>query len=117
MRDVQFGLTPPIPKLGSFIETNVRTYVIDALGRPAGWFFSLDVPRSAVVVVARSMFGLPYRWAHAEHTSHGDLHQYRTERRRPTRRPAGADIRFRVGEKVTDGEAGELDHFLARGGR
>ena len=33
MRNVQIGPTPPVPWLGSFIEINVRTYVVDELGR------------------------------------------------------------------------------------
>jgi uncharacterized protein YqjF (DUF2071 family) len=49
MRDVQFGRTPPLRRLGTFIEVNVRTDVIDASGRRAVWFFSLDIPRSAAV--------------------------------------------------------------------
>ena len=44
MNDVRFGRTSPVPVLGSFIETNVRTYVVDRLGRRAVWFFSLDTP-------------------------------------------------------------------------
>ena len=31
----------PIPGLNSFLELNVRTYVV-AGGRPGIWFFSLD---------------------------------------------------------------------------
>ncbi|MEP7113119.1 MAG: DUF2071 domain-containing protein [Ilumatobacteraceae bacterium] len=112
MRDVQFGRTPPMRRLGSFIEVNVRTYVIDALGRRAVWFFSLDVPRSAAVVVARSAFGLPYCWARAEHSIVGDRHHYQTQRRWPAGTQAGADIRFRVSGRVADSETGALDHFL-----
>ncbi len=112
MRNVQFGRTPPMRRLGTFIEVNVRTYVIDALGRRAVWFFSLDIPRSAAVVVARSVFGLPYCWAHAEHSIVGDRHHYRTERRWPADQQAGADIRFRVAAQLPDYETGALEHFL-----
>ncbi|MBK9298383.1 MAG: DUF2071 domain-containing protein [Candidatus Microthrix sp.] len=41
--------------VGDFTEINVRTYVTDALGRRGVWFFSLDVPRSPIVAVARSL--------------------------------------------------------------
>lgn len=112
MRNVQFGRTPPMRRLGTFVEVNVRTYVIDTLGRRAVWFFSLDVPRSAAVVVARSVFGLPYCWTHAEHTVDGDRHHYQTQRRWPAGSQAGADIRFRVAAQLADSETGALDHFL-----
>ncbi|MEO5899805.1 MAG: DUF2071 domain-containing protein [Ilumatobacteraceae bacterium] len=112
MRDVQLGPTPPMRRLGTFIETNIRTYVTDALGRRAVWFFSLDVPRSSVVLMARAGFGLPYRWAHADHTVDGDRHHYRTQRRGPTDGLVGADIRFRVAERLADSAPGGLDDFL-----
>ncbi len=112
MRDVQFGRTPPMRRLGTFIEVNVRTYVIDALGRRGVWFFSLDVPRSAAVAVARLVFGLPYCWAHAEHSVDGDRHRYQTARRWPAREQAVADIRFRVAGRLADSETSALDHFL-----
>ena len=112
MRNVQFGPTPPMRRLGTFIEVNVRTYVIDARGRRAVWFFSLDVPRSAVVAVARSIFGLPYCWAHARHTVDGDRHHYQTQRRWPADEPARADIRFRVTTRLDNTEIAALDNFL-----
>lgn len=112
MRDVRVGPTPPLPWLGSFIEINVRTYVIDATGRRSVWFFSLDVPRIAIVGVARSVFSLPYCWAHAGHVVAGDEHHYSMNRRWPRGSAAHAEIRFRVGERVPDDDVGDLDHFL-----
>ena len=112
MRDVQLGPTPPVPWLGSFIEINVRTYVIDPQGRRAVWFFSLDVPRSVVVAVARSVFALPYCWADTDHTVVGDNHHYRMERRWPRVSQPMVDISFRVGERLDIEEVGDLEHFL-----
>lgn len=112
MRNVQFGRTPPMRRLGTFVEVNVRTYVIDELGRRAVWFFSLDVPRSPAVAVARSVFGLPYCWARAEHSVAGDQHHYVVQRRWPAGRHAGADIRFRVAARLAENEVTALDHFL-----
>jgi uncharacterized protein YqjF (DUF2071 family) len=112
MRNVQLGPTPPVPWLGSFIEINVRTYVIDPSGRRAVWFFSLDVPRSVVVAVARSIFALPYCWADIQHTTGGGQHRYRSERRWPHRTRPASDIRFTVGRRLTDGQVGDLEHFL-----
>ena len=112
MRNVQLGPTRPVPWLGSFIEINVRTYVVDSLGRRAVWFFSLDVPRTAIVAAARSVFALPYCWAHASHEVNGDEHRYQMERRWP-RGPGHADMRFVVGDRVPDADVGELEHFLS----
>lgn len=109
MRNVQLGPTPPVPWLGSFIEINVRTYVVDELGRRAVWFFSLDVPRSAIVGVARSLFALPYCWAHAEHERSGKHHRYSMTRRWPHRSRPSAELAFTVGEALVPGD---LEHFL-----
>lgn len=61
------GLTHPsmpvIPWLSNFLETNVRTYVVDRHGRRGVWFFSLDAARLAAVIGARSAYALPYYWA------------------------------------------------------
>jgi uncharacterized protein YqjF (DUF2071 family) len=140
MRNVQLGPTPPVPWLGDFIEINVRTYVIDTLGRRSVWFFSLDVPRMAIVGVARTVFSLPYCWACAEHVvernaDRGEQHRYRMTRRWPrgaaphadrgehhryrmTRRwPRGAaphaDMSFRVGDALPEHAVGDLEHFLS----
>lgn len=115
MRDVRLGPTPPVPRLGSFIEINVRTYVVDASGRRAVWFFSLDVPRAAIVAVARSVFALPYCWASATHVTDGRHHRYEMTRRWPGGRGdrAFARMGFTVAEAIEDEDVGDLDHFLS----
>ncbi|MEM8618539.1 MAG: DUF2071 domain-containing protein [Actinomycetota bacterium] len=110
MRDVAVGRGPSIPYFGTFVEINLRTYVIDTRGRRSVWFYSLDVPRLAVVGVARSMFSLPYCWSATRFTATGDTRAYAMRRRWPRDRPASATIAFRVGEPVTT--VTELDHFL-----
>ncbi|MFZ8999194.1 MAG: YqjF family protein, partial [Ilumatobacteraceae bacterium] len=114
MRDVRLGPTPPVPYLGTFVEINVRTYVIDERGRRAVWFFSLDVPRAIIVGVARTVFSLPYCWsAGADHAVDGDHHRY-TMRRSWPRSAAGqvtADIGYTVGPVIP--EPTDLDHFLS----
>ncbi|MDJ0768905.1 MAG: DUF2071 domain-containing protein [Ilumatobacter sp.] len=112
MCDVRVGPTPPVPWLGTFIEINVRTYVVDRRGRRAVWFFSLDVPRSAIVAVARTAFALPYCWAHATHRVDGRRHRYTMQRRWPDRGPS-ADLAFTVADHIEPSEVGELDHFLS----
>ena len=110
MRDVRIGATPPVPYLGTFVEVNVRTYVVDQLGRRAVWFFSLDVPRSVIVAVARSVFALPYCWARTRFEADGPRRSYRVDRRWPHAERPSAEIDFTVGEPVA--EVSELDHFL-----
>ena len=112
MRKVQLGPTPSVPWLGSLIEINVRTYVTDSLGRRAVWFFSLDVPRSVIVAVARSVFVLPYCWAQATHVQNDDRHHCTMTRRWPRDSTPHADMRFRVGDRIEDAAVGELEHFL-----
>lgn len=113
MRRVRIGPTPPVPYLGDFVEINVRTYVIDPLGRRAVWFFSLDVPRSVIVGVARSVFALPYCFARAEHRVDGRRHRYELARRWPHRDRAHATIDVRVGRALPPDEVTDLDHFLS----
>ncbi|KYG29064.1 YqjF family protein [Priestia endophytica] len=50
---------PPIPKVHSFPELNLRTYV-SYKGRPGIYFFSLDASHPLAVLAARSFFHLPY---------------------------------------------------------
>ena len=114
MRDVQLGGTPPVPWLGTFLEINVRTYVVDEHGRRAVWFFSLDVPRTAIVGVARTVFALPYCWAATAHERSGDRHVYRMRRRWPRAHAnRSAEMTFSVGSKVLPSDVTELDHFLS----
>jgi uncharacterized protein YqjF (DUF2071 family) len=115
MRDVRVGPVPPLPYLSTFVEINVRTYVVDRRGRRAVWFWSLDVPRSAIVLVARTCFSLPYCWsAGARHVYDGDRHRFTMRRTWP--RPEGeapfADVSFRVGARLTDAATTALVHFL-----
>jgi uncharacterized protein len=112
MRDVQIGATPPVPWLGTFIEINVRTYVVDSLGRRAVWFFSLDVPRSMIVAVARSVFALPYCWAQTTHVSDGTQHRYEMTRKWPRSSATSAEMRFSVGDVIAREDVSDLDHFL-----
>ena len=63
MVDAGFGVGPPVPFLGTFLETNVRLYSVDAAGRRGIVFRSLDADRLAVVLGARGALGLPYVWS------------------------------------------------------
>lgn len=62
--------SPPVPGISWFLETNVRTYVVDQRGVSGVWFFSLDANKQLAVSVARTFWHLPYKMAtmslHAE---------------------------------------------------
>lgn len=54
---------PGLPWLGSFPETNVRVYSVDAAGRRGVVFLSMDAARLLPVLVGRAALGLPYVWS------------------------------------------------------
>ncbi|WP_433158951.1 YqjF family protein [Kribbella sp. CA-247076] len=99
---------PAVPYFGSFLETNIRLYSVDRSGRRGVVFLSLDTDRLAVVGAARSVFGLPYRWAAMTHSADGNQHTYTSILRHPGVR-ASSRIGVRVGESL---DAGPLEHFL-----
>ena len=49
----------PLPRVSSFLELNVRTYVVRD-DRPGIWFFSLDASSQLAVEAARRTYRLPY---------------------------------------------------------
>lgn len=108
---------PGVPWLGTFLETNVRLYSVDATGRRGVVFLSLDCDRLAVVLGARIGFGVPYRWARLRHGVTTDLatrrpvHTYDGVLRRTK---AGNHGRNRVVVRVGDPRpATPLDEFLS----
>jgi uncharacterized protein len=103
-----FAHGPAVPWLGTFLETNVRLYSVDATGRRGVVFLSLDTDRAAVVAFARSVFGLPYRWARMRYREVGAERGYAARLRRPSTR-ASSRIVVRVGEGSLDGD---LEQFL-----
>jgi len=72
---------PGLPYLGTFCETNVRTYSVDGQGRRGVVFLSLDAARLAPVIVGRAT-GLPYLWSRMRITRAHDGAIAYTSRRR-----------------------------------
>lgn len=102
--------TPPLPRLGAFAETNVRTYTIGPDGRRGVWFHSLEAERLAAVLGARAAYRLPYAWARMRiETGPGAQVTYRSVRRWPGPVAAHASVSVAVGEPV---QATALDDFL-----
>ena len=96
---------PAVPWAGTFLETNVRLYSVDATGRRGVVFLSLDADRAVAVAAARAGFGLAFRWSQMRFTAEGAERRTRpgcggrdpaaARRRGPggrpgARRPAGA---------------------------
>jgi uncharacterized protein YqjF (DUF2071 family) len=99
---------PAVPWLGSFLETNIRLYSVDATGRRGVVFLSLDADRAAVVATARTVFGIPYRWARMRHQVEGDTRTYMSRLRWPGTK-ASSLVQVRVGEQRA---STALDEFL-----
>jgi uncharacterized protein YqjF (DUF2071 family) len=100
MERIAFGPLPPVPRLGTFPEVNVRTYV-RAGSRRGVWFFSLDIDRLLPAIAARTGYRLPYCTGEVAHERHGDQISTRVERRWPKpAHPASTTIRATIGSSV-----------------
>jgi uncharacterized protein len=108
MVGVGLGRGPGIPYFGTFLETNVRLYSVDATGRRGVVFLSLDTDRAAAVPIIRTLIGAPYRWARMRFHRDGDVVTYLARLRRLGERPASRVV-VRVGDVR---EATPLDDFL-----
>jgi len=79
MRGVRPRFLPAVPGLSSFLELNLRTYVVDDEGRPGVWFYSLDTPKRLPNWIARTFFHLNYRLARIQLDCQGGSLRYRSE--------------------------------------
>jgi len=79
MTGVRPRWVPPLPGVSSFVELNVRTYVV-AQGKPGVWFFSLDATSRLAVRGARRFFHLPYFDARMSSSRKDGCVHYRSER-------------------------------------
>ena len=113
MRGVRPRFLPAVPGLSSFPELNLRTYVVDELGRPGVWFYSLDTPKHLPNWIARTFFHLNYRFARIKVEDKGSSRSYRSELWMGTDWDVPQEYEWeRIGEPFT-AEAGSLDFFLA----
>ncbi|MGK5685355.1 YqjF family protein [Actinoplanes sp. URMC 104] len=110
MEGVGFLNGPGVPYLGTFCETNVRLYSVDAQGRRGVVFRSLEAERLLPVLVARATLRLPYMWARMRLTRRGDVLTYSSRRRWPGPRTAVNEMSIRVGEPLSD--PSPLEQFL-----
>ena len=101
----------PVPWASRFLETNVRTYVVDADGQTGIWFFSLDAARLGAVAVARATYRLPYFWSAMSLQRRGDVVQYECRRRCPAG-GSRSSVTVEVGERYVVNELTDFDHRL-----
>jgi uncharacterized protein YqjF (DUF2071 family) len=93
----------------SFLETNVRTYVLRD-NEPGVYFLSLDAASTIAVEVARWRWSLPYFRAQMslEHQDGGVLYEsHRTQGGR-----ADLQVRYELGEHLGASQPGTLEHFF-----
>ena len=83
MRRIGLLGAPGLPWLGSFAETNVRLYSVDARGRRGVVFRSLEADRLLPVLAARWVARLPYVWARMRVDRTGNQLTYTSVRRWP----------------------------------
>ncbi|SEH90505.1 hypothetical protein SAMN04489835_5491 [Mycolicibacterium rutilum] len=100
MRATRIGRRVPLPYFGTFAETNVRLYSIDADGRHGVLFRSLETARLAVVPTVRLALGVPYTWAKMRIDRTADTITYRSERRWP-RRGLSSTVTVRIGAPIS----------------
>ncbi|GIG59235.1 hypothetical protein Lfu02_36070 [Longispora fulva] len=100
MVGVSLGPWPPVPYLGTFAETNVRLYSVDAAGRRGVVFRSLEAARLVPVLAARWVFRLPYMWAAMRIRRDGDTVAYETRRRWPGPVGVGGRVVVRIGDRM-----------------
>ncbi|HEY0373371.1 MAG TPA: DUF2071 domain-containing protein [Amnibacterium sp.] len=93
----QFLAGPPVPWLGTFLETNVRLYAVDGDGRRGVVFRTLEAQHLLPVLAAQVGLGLPYRWASMRSRWLGDELAYASQRLTGPSRP-----RTRVHVRILD---------------
>jgi uncharacterized protein YqjF (DUF2071 family) len=103
--------TLPLPRLSSFLELNVRTYVRAADGKPGIWFFSLDASSRLAVELARRTYKLPYFHARMSATLRGEWIEYECARIEEAGRVFSG--RYRPVGPVFHAKPGSRDAFLA----
>lgn len=112
MSHIHARYLPPFPRVHSFPEINLRTYVSD--GSHSGvWFFSLDAGSTLAVRTARWAFALPYFQAHMriEEGEKQKIH-YRSERDEREEGHLLYEGTYRRTDRIREREKTDLQSFL-----
>jgi uncharacterized protein len=104
--------TLPLPRVSSFLQLNVRTYVT-AGGKPGIWFFSLDASSRLAVEAARRTYKLPYFQARIEATPRDEWIEYDSARVGNRQGPHVFSARYRPSGEGFHAAPGSLEEFLA----
>jgi uncharacterized protein YqjF (DUF2071 family) len=114
MRDVRPVWAPSVPGISNFHEANVRTYVHLGGKDPGVWFFSLDAGSPVAVLIARTLWRLPYFLAQMSLKQGTDRRvEYKTRRLYPGPLPGDARFLYEPRGECAAAVAGSLEHFLA----
>ena len=118
MERVRPWWSPPVPCVSWFLETNVRTYVVDERGVAGVWFFSLDANNRLAVNLARTFWHLPYKLA-AMSLNVSGMHNNATPARityaglRKESPAAQYELKLDLPDaEPTPAQPGTLEHFL-----
>ena len=101
----------PMPRLSTFLELNVRTYVTYG-GKPGIFFFSLDAESALAVEAARRLYKLPYFRALMSARRLGPTVEFSSARREGPARPFVFQARYRPAGLVSEAQPGSLEYFL-----
>ncbi|MGM9925651.1 MAG: YqjF family protein [Bacillus sp. (in: firmicutes)] len=101
---------PLVPVFSSYLELNVRTYVVRD-GVPGIYFFSLDADELLAVAGARVGTGLPYRYAKMKFRRDQASCHFRSRRRFDGASPT-LDVSYRPGDVLYEASPDSLDYWL-----
>ena len=101
--------TLPLPRVSTFLELNVRTYVT-AGGKPGIWFFSLDASSRLAVEAAKLLYHLPYVQARISKVATADGIAFESVREQEHRVWSAT---YRPDGQAFHALPGSLEHFLA----
>ena len=104
-------LTLPVPRLSTFPEVNVRTYVTRE-GKPGIYFLSLDAARRLAVIAARRSYRLPYFTAEMSFEREGEGVSFRSRRTARDGPPAELVAEYQPAGPVFQAREGTLEHWL-----
>jgi len=110
MSGIRPRFAPPLPRLSSFHEFNVRTYVRHT-DRSGVWFFSLDAANGLGAALARTLFKLPYHHARMDMRNSGGSVRYSGVRLNGNQ-PARLEATAGISGDTWYAEPGTLDNFL-----
>ena len=112
MKDIRPVWCPAVPGISSFLEMNLRTYVLDQNGVPGVWFYSLDANQWLAVRIARKFFHLPYFDARMKASSDVDGTIRYSCLRSNEQADAEDHFCYSAGEEIGEANPGSLEFFL-----